>query len=181
MTMNARIETERLVLEPWSPAHIVVLIESPDRFEEVTGLRAADGLRSMFVSGDASEEWLASLRQHHAPDPSRFGFRVMLGRENLIVGTSGFKTAADDVSVLEIAYGVAPPYEGRGYATEVAAALTDYAFNEAGVDLVIAHTLAEPNASTRVLTKCGFVKVMEFVDPDDGPVWRWETSRGLEP
>ncbi len=38
----------------------------------------------------------------------------------------------------------------------------------------LAHTCPEPNASTRVLTKCGFRRVGEVMDPDDGLVWRWE-------
>ena len=42
------------------------------------------------------------------------------------------------------------------------------------VDYVYAHTLAESNASTRVLEKCRMTKVSEAVDPDVGNVWRWE-------
>ena len=36
--------------------------------------------------------------------------------------------------------------------------------------------LPEATASTRVLRKCGFVHIGEVVDPEDGPVWRWERS-----
>jgi len=28
-----------------------------------------------------------------------------------------------------------------------------------------------------VLTKCGFRHVADLVDPEDGPVWRWERRR----
>ena len=42
------------------------------------------------------------------------------------------------------------------------------------VRIVRAHTLTEANASTRVLTKCGFQRINEVIDPDDGLVWRWE-------
>ena len=75
--------------------------------------------------------------------------------------------------VVEIAYGVKPEHQGNGYATEAAAGLVKYAF-ASGVHTVRAHTLREPNASTRVLGKCGFQNVGEVVDPDDGLVWRWE-------
>jgi ribosomal-protein-alanine N-acetyltransferase len=37
----------------------------------------------------------------------------------------------------------------------------------------VAHTLAEENASTAVLTKTGFTHTATITDPDDGPVWRW--------
>jgi ribosomal-protein-alanine N-acetyltransferase len=52
----------------------------------------------------------------------------------------------------------------------------DFALASGQVQLVRAHTLPEVNASTRVLLKCGFRHVGTVVDPDDGPVWRWELS-----
>jgi RimJ/RimL family protein N-acetyltransferase len=76
--------------------------------------------------------------------------------------------------MVEIAYGIHPDQQGRGYATEAAAALVSYAFTQSNVRLIRAHTLPEPNASTRVLTKCGFKHIGEVVDPEDGLVWRWE-------
>ena len=40
--------------------------------------------------------------------------------------------------------------------------------------LMLAHTLAAESASTSVLARCGFAQVAELIDPDEGPVWRWE-------
>lgn len=37
---------------------------------------------------------------------------------------------------------------------------------------IIAHTLPETNASTRVLKKVGMHFVGEVLDPEDGRVWR---------
>jgi RimJ/RimL family protein N-acetyltransferase len=76
----------------------------------------------------------------------------------------------------EIAYGVNPEYQGKGYATEAAAALVSYALGTGQARVVRAHTLPEPNASTRVLSKCGFRQVGEVIDPEDGLVWRWERN-----
>jgi RimJ/RimL family protein N-acetyltransferase len=76
--------------------------------------------------------------------------------------------------VVEISYGVDPEHQGKGYATEAARALTAYAFSSGMVRVVRAHTLPEPNASTRVLIKCGFHRIGEVIDPEDGLVWRWE-------
>jgi ribosomal-protein-alanine N-acetyltransferase len=74
---------------------------------------------------------------------------------------------------VEIAYGVNPENENQGYATEAAQAITAYAFNGGKVGIVRAHTLPESNASTRILSKCGFQKVGEVIDPEDGLVRRW--------
>lgn len=56
-------------------------------------------------------------------------------------------------------------------------ALVRFALETKDVKLVRAHTLPEANASTRVLTKCGFRHTEDVVDPEDGPVWRWELPR----
>jgi ribosomal-protein-alanine N-acetyltransferase len=163
-----------LHLVPSSPALLVTLIEQPDRFEALAGLPAAAGLREFFVSGDVSPEWLARLRTSDGADPWRHGFFVVDREQRAIIGTAGFKGPPDASGMVEIAYGVVPSFEGRGYATEAAMALVHFAMETADVTLVRAHTLPEANASTRVLTKCGFRHADDVVDPDDGPVWRWE-------
>jgi RimJ/RimL family protein N-acetyltransferase len=45
---------------------------------------------------------------------------------------------------------------------------------QADLRIVFAHILAEENASTKVLTRCGFTRTAELTDPDEGRVWRWE-------
>ena len=78
--------------------------------------------------------------------------------------------------MVEISYGVVPAYQGRGYATEAAKAAVAMALGNKDVRLVRAHTLPTPNASTRVLEKCGFERTGLVDDPEDGPVWRWELA-----
>jgi [ribosomal protein S5]-alanine N-acetyltransferase len=76
--------------------------------------------------------------------------------------------------MVEIAYAIDTDYRGKGYATEAAQALVEFALGRSGVRFVRAHTLPEENASTHVLRKCGFRYLGEVVDPEDGLVWRWE-------
>ena len=93
------------------------------------------------------------------------------------VGRCGFKGPPGNDGVVEIAYGVQTEYQGMGFATEAAEALTRFAFNNPQVRKVIAHTLPQVNASGRVLTKCGFTKTGDVIDPEDGLVWRWERQQ----
>lgn len=88
----------------------------------------------------------------------------------------GFTGPLDADGAVEIAYSIAPSYQGKAYATEAPLALVDYALNNSRVRTIHAHTLAESNASTRVLAKCDFKKIAEFVDPENNLVWRWEGS-----
>jgi RimJ/RimL family protein N-acetyltransferase len=96
--------------------------------------------------------------------------------DQALVGLGGFKSVPNQERTVEIGYSVAPSYQGRGLATSAARQFIEIAFESKLVDCVCAHTLAEPNASTRVLEKCGMTKVSETIEPDVGNVWRWEIS-----
>lgn len=169
--------TTHLTLLECAPQHLVAMIDSPELFEDVVGLPFADGLREFYTSGDVSSAWLDALRKSTETNPWQHGFFIVDRDQSCIVGTAGFKGPPDPDGVVEIAYGVAPEYQGRGYATEAANALVEFALADAAVKTVRAHTLPEPNASTRVLTKNGFRHLGEVIDPEDGRVWRWELPR----
>lgn len=93
-----------------------------------------------------------------------------------VLGACGFKAPPDAQRTVEIAYFTFPPREGHGLATAMASELTTRAKASVAVERVIAHTLAERNASTRVLEKLGFQHDGEIVDPEDGLIWRWVRS-----
>lgn len=168
--------TASLRLIPLAPRHLLTLIEAPERFPELFGHHPANGLREFFDSGEISPGWLDSLRDPGGPDPWRFGF-ALVDSSDTVVGLASFKGSPDADGAVEIAYGIVAESQGRGLATEAAAALVGFALEDARVRTVRAHTLPERNASTRVLEKCGFRFVGEVVDPEDGLVWRWERLR----
>ena len=91
-----------------------------------------------------------------------------------MIGNAGFKGPPDPDGMVEIGYGIVPSYQGQGYATEAAEALVAYAFGSRRVRVVRAHTLPRDSPSTHVLKNCGFTRVGEVIDPEDGQVWRWE-------
>ena len=97
------------------------------------------------------------------------------GSARRLVGTCGFKGNPDVEGAVEIAYFTVPGDEGRGIATAIAARMVELASDATPpIRIVRAHTLPEVNASGRVLTKAGFARVGEVIDPEDGLVWRWE-------
>lgn len=130
---------------------------------------------SEYQRAQISADWLARMRASGVADPWVHAFRVMRRGTDSPVGSCSFKGPPVD-GVVEIAYGIHPDHEGKGYATEVAQALVDYAASCEDVRLVRAHTLPGAAASKRVLEKCGFRYVGETVDPEDGTVCRFERS-----
>jgi 8-oxo-dGTP pyrophosphatase MutT (NUDIX family)/RimJ/RimL family protein N-acetyltransferase len=109
------------------------------------------------------------------------GFLAVDGVSQQVVGVGGYVAAPDAQGTVEIAYGTFQPYEGRGYGFAIAGALIARALESNTVRLVYAHTLPEPNASTRILTKHGFTQVGTAHDEDAGLVWRWERPLPVTP
>ena len=150
------IETARLQLVLESTAAVLARIEA---------MSPAD-------RAEVSDDWLARLRAA-PPSPWTHGFALVELATGAVVGSCGYKSAPDSDGIVEIAYGVAPEYQGRGYAKEAAAALVEFALG-AGARVIRAHTRSEIGASSRVLVACGFDRVGQVLDPEDGLVWRWE-------
>ncbi len=85
----------------------------------------------------------------------------------------GYKGEPDENGMVEIGYEVAKDYRNRSYATEITNLLINNAFQDKMAKTIQAHTLAERNASVRVLEKCNFQFVEAYNDEDDGLIWKW--------
>jgi RimJ/RimL family protein N-acetyltransferase len=123
-----------------------------------------------------SPEWLAQLRAS-VSSPWTHGFAMAERATGAAVGSCGFKGPPDAEGAVEIAYGLDPAFQGRGYAKEAAAALVEFALQDDRVRVVRAHTLPEKGPSGSVLTANGFQCLGQVIDPEDGLVWRWERRR----
>ncbi len=170
------LETKRLRLIPMAPWHWLALMESEDRFASSFGCSPAAGLRGFAVSEDVSPAWVEQLRSAQTVDPWVHGYAVVHRTNGVVVGTAGFKGPPGDDGMVEVAYGIVPSHEGQGLATEAAQALIVFARGHEQVQRIQAHTAPEANASTKVLTKCGFHFIGLVEDPVDGLIWRWEWS-----
>lgn len=157
---------------PCSVKHLEKLIESTDAFLKAYGIQVIDG----YMPFEGALQYILNQMQGsqiwHPWLPYLFLFRP----DQALVGLGGFKSVPNSRRTVEIGYSVAPDYQSRGFATSAARQLIEIAFGSKLVACVCAHTLAEHNASTKVLKKCGMTKVSETIDPDVGNLWRWEIS-----
>ena len=103
---------------------------------------------------------------------------LAVDRGDAVVGTCGFTGAPASDGAVEIAYFTLRPFERRGYGTAMAAGLIEIADRSGLVVRVIAHTLPEANASTRILQRVGMTCAGEIEHPEDGRVWLWELRPG---
>lgn len=150
------------------PALGTILEEGADRFE--TTYRLA--LRGN--AGVVREVVRQTLAMPSAVPPPWGGYLGVDADAARVIGTCGFKAAPTSEGTVEIAYFTFAEFEGRGYATAMALELIALATSFPLVRRILAHTLPEPNASTRILQKVGMRYVGEVFDPEDGRVWQWE-------
>ena len=103
------------------------------------------------------------------------GYFILNGDE--IVGVGGYKGTPRD-NKIEIAYGVLPEKEGKGFATEICKQLIVIALSVNPNMRVFARTLREESPSTSILRKNNFKFIGTVEDSEDGQVWEWEFENG---
>lgn len=172
-TWAARSAATLVVVVQVSPARLdwlVALAESDVAFSSRFGIAVEPGWAGF---PEALPAAVAAARQR-SEDP--WGTHLFFDEDGALVGFGGFTGPPAD-GVVEIGYAVAPSRRGRGIATAAVRYFLAQAARE-GVKVVIAHTLAGANPSTRVLRRTGFVRTTTHHDPQVGEVWRWERSFG---
>lgn len=86
------------------------------------------------------------------------GWAIIDKSDGQIIGRCGL-TYHEDSGDVEIGYGLAPFYWGKGMATEVARAVVRYGFGTAKLNEIVGVAATENIASWRVLERVGFVFV----------------------
>ncbi|MCP2204147.1 Protein N-acetyltransferase, RimJ/RimL family [Lentzea flava] len=136
--------TERLILRPWDALSVKAVLEA-DRQPTWAADFPAEGDTVIAGVIASTPEWL-----------SPFGHRLIIERATSeVVGSLGLFWPPSDGRV-EIGYGVVASRQGRGYASEAAAALASYALSLEDVHTVHASVERTNPASARVLEKAGF-------------------------
>jgi [ribosomal protein S5]-alanine N-acetyltransferase len=162
----------QLQLIPLDVAAIATILDDLDQFEQRWGV-SAEANRALIL--EVARQTGEMLRVGGAQLPW-CGYLAMSDETHMFIGTCGFKGAPNGNGAVEIAYFTFPDNERRGYATQMAHALTDVARRSGVVRKVIAHTQPQDGASMRILQKLGMSHCGEFNDPEEGLVWRWELS-----
>lgn len=167
------MESTRLTLLPCTIAHLEKLIEGATAFEAAYGLRVIEG----YLEFDGALEYALQILQDQTIPTEWFSYLFIHRADQAVIGFGGYKGQPDAEGSVEIGYGIAPAYRGKGYATEAAQAMIQHAFTIPTVTRVFAHTLAVENPSTGVLRKVGMQKVATIHDIEDGDIWRWEVNQ----
>ena len=157
-----------LSVVPAKRSWLEALADSDDAFTARTGVPVEPGWTAEFTGIVRY-----CLDRLDAGDDPAWSIHLFFDTDHggALVGNGGWKGAPVD-GVAELGYAVAPACRNRGIASGAVAVLLAQA-SAAGLHTVVAHTLREPSASTRVLERRGFEHVGDELE-DGVAVWRWE-------
>jgi [ribosomal protein S5]-alanine N-acetyltransferase len=117
-----------------------------------------EDVRRYLTNGVAmSRAWVEGIIRERAVSFAERGLGLWSAREHgapLIIGLTGFRNFYT-LPVFELLYALRSPHWHRGFATEMAQAAIDYAFQRTSLHAVRASTDAPNQASIRVLERLG--------------------------
>lgn len=171
------IETENLTLIPCNPEILNDAISGNEQLAEKLGVTVPDNWTEFGI--EALQYSLDKLLENES-EHGWWTYLPIHKQDNKLIGCGGYQGKPTNEGTVEIGYEITADYRNRGLATEMAKGLVEHAFREKEVKSIIAHTLGQNNPSTRVLAKCGFVKIEEIQDPNEGLIWKWELKRSEE-
>lgn len=154
------LTTRRIVLHPVSPEdepELLSLFREPVVRRYLLDDRVVD---AAWVAAEVA----ASRERFRTGSAGLWALRVKGGSPG-IVGFAGFRPFFDPPE-LQLLYGLHPDVQGRGYATEAAAAVLDHGFTALGLASAKAATDVPNRASVAVLERLGMA--LDRVT-DDGP------------
>ena len=86
-----------------------------------------------------------------------------------LIGDTGINEVDGHPQEVEIGYSISEKFSGRGYATELVKAMSEFAFKSFGIRILYGRVLYGNDASARVLTKNGYQFVGEESGAEDDP------------
>jgi [ribosomal protein S5]-alanine N-acetyltransferase len=167
------ISTERLELILLSPQAMEALVEG----------RRTDVERELdaTIPADWPDQHDAGFLRYRmrqlkrAPGTEPWLVRAVIRLEpaRTMIGHAGFHgqpgvNGKQDPAAVELGYTIFEPHRGRGYATEAAQALMDWAAKEKDIRRFIASVAPTNEPSLAIVKKLGFVQTGEQWDEEDG-------------
>lgn len=146
----ARIEpivTERLVLRAIEPRDRTRLVELANNWRVVKNL----SMMPFPYTEASADEWIG-LQDGLWAGGKSVTLAITIG--GALVG--GIGIGVRDHQDWELGYWLGEPYWNRGYASEAAVAVRDFAFEDLNLEKIVAGHYADNHASGRILGKLGF-------------------------
>lgn len=159
MNAGQTIETERLLIRPWT-------LSEQDRhfFHHINSDEAVMRFYPYRWSREQSDEMLERL--HPLVERDGFGWAAAClkatGEPIGFAGLSSVMFEAAFAPAVEIGWRLCENYWGHGYATEAAAALLEYGFDTLGMNEIVSYAVESNVPSIAVMKRIGMLAAPTF-------------------
>lgn len=150
------LKHERVHLIPLNGAQLYFYLSRPDQLQAALGLPISKAVVEPAVVKHAlrvKKQRLINSPEHEFPWHTYW--LVNIDSAPFGAGLIGFKGVPDNNGEVEIGYGIDPSWRNKGYTTEAAKLLIDWALKQESCQAVTAWSDKENVASARVLQKVG--------------------------
>ncbi len=174
------IDTMRLRLSPFSPAHLLALIEGEEVFKERCGVALAPGSAIFSWPAKFSRNGSKCFNPSLLPTRGCTGLPCCTPKMKKLSAARASRGPPTKLALSRLLMASCRLIGARDMRPRPRRDWSNSRWNT-GRFASFAHTLPENNASAHVLKKCGFDFVGEVVDPEDGRIWRWERAVAAVP
>lgn len=152
--MMAPMKTKRLTLRPYEKSDLtqLALIAGEPDIAVIPRDAPSAGAETAHVLAEA---WIDYVRSSMRAGTA-YEFAVIERARRRLIGTAGLSTVDRRRLVGELSFWVTGQARGKGYATEAAAAVVDFAFTQLELTRLLARTETHHTSAIRVLHKLGF-------------------------
>jgi RimJ/RimL family protein N-acetyltransferase len=175
----AEISTERLIMRGWRESDLApwAAMNADPEVRQYLG---------PLLTFEQASAWVLNFQD----DLDRYGFgfwALEVRASGEFIGFTGLGTVEEEMPFtgIELAWRLARPAWGHGYATEAALAALEHGFGIRGLPEIVAVTMAGNLRSRAVMRRIGMTSdpAEDFDDPDvdEGPLRRHAVYRKLKP
>ncbi len=170
------IETDRLLLIPYTIEYIEATLSGKDKLNEVSGYEVSKewpGIEFSFYLPFALEE----LKKR--PDMEKWTRLIVLKSENKVIGEISVQGNTNDNWVPELGYGVVDTYSNQGFATEAVYSFLEWLTVSQKLSLITAKTFLKNKKSQHILRSNGFIETGEGIIGRDEKIvkFEWKNNR----
>ncbi len=151
-----KLETERLLIFPLTHDQLILYLEGNNKLDEELNLKKGNQIISQELLEAFNETILPAVADKTKNYLYSTLWTIVSKEGDQMVGDLCFKGGPGESGEIEIGYGTHDEFQGKGFMTEAIRAVSAWAFNQPGVETILAETDRANLASHKTLQKNNF-------------------------
>lgn len=164
MDMDAIFETEHLIIRKFNMEDAQSLFENHLE-DDVQKWIPNECYADMEETQNAIGFYMDCVNQKRLP----YVLAIECKETGELIGDTGVNEVEGKENEVEIGYGICKKHTGKGYATELLHAMTQYVVASFGIKTLYGRVMRGNHASVRVLEKNGYIFDREEIGAEDDP------------